>query len=87
MGTCGSVQWAPPEALDERRKNERTEKGDVFAFGVIVWELVTRKIPWADEGYTLVDIAILVTSGERLEIPQDCPLKSLIESCWKNGNN
>ena len=86
--TVGTVLWAAPEYLDSKRINERTETGDVFSFGVILWELVTQKHPWVDEGYSGLDVAIAVASGDRLVIPDNCntELKSLMEDCWQNGN-
>ena len=88
----GTIQWTAPEYLDSRRINERNEKGDIFSFGVIAWELVTRKFPWAEENseynYTLGDVSLLVLEGERLVIPETCPkkLREVIEECWKDGN-
>ncbi len=38
-------------------------KGDVFAFGVILWELVTRKVPW--QGVSIDDIESLIRFGNR----------------------
>ncbi|KAG6330426.1 hypothetical protein ID866_8661, partial [Astraeus odoratus] len=38
-----SLNWMPPESVDN---NEATTKGDVWAFGMTVLELFTRKIPF-----------------------------------------
>ena len=83
----GTVAWSAPEYLTFSRIKERNEKGDVFSFGVIAWELVSRQTPWQSSGMSLRDIEQAVVSGHRLEIPTECPktLKNLIQLCWKNG--
>ena len=85
----GTGGWAAPEYLDIRRKNERNEKGDVFSFGVISWELLTKDSPWKEFATSPLDIIVTVTSGERLEIPKHCPekLRNLMVQCWHNGMN
>ncbi|XP_020866544.1 serine/threonine-protein kinase pakF isoform X3 [Arabidopsis lyrata subsp. lyrata] len=39
----GTPQWMAPEVL---RNEAADEKSDIYSFGVILWELVTEKIPW-----------------------------------------
>jgi serine/threonine protein kinase len=85
----GSVPWAAPEYLTIKRKSERNEKGDVFSFGVILWELVTRDTPWKTENISLDDIKELVLDGERLKIPENCieELRKVMEQCWKQSTS
>lgn len=83
----GTIPWTAPEYLTAKRIKERNEKGDVFSFGVIAWELVTREVPWESSGMSSDDIREVVVSGERLEIPSNCEKKieQLIKECWKDG--
>lgn len=56
--------------------------------GVILWELVTRQIPFADKSSFAIPVSVI--KGERPSIPKTCPsaLKKIIKSCWeKNPRN
>jgi hypothetical protein len=44
-GIIGTVNYAAPEVI---RGASSSEASDVYAFGVLVWEILTRKIPWKD---------------------------------------
>ena len=87
VNILGTIPWTAPEYLLVKRKQERNEKGDVYSFGVIVWELVTRKTPWIEEEYSGEDIKDAVTSGERLKVPVTCPdyLKEVMNQCWNDS--
>ena len=83
----GTVSYAGPEYLDYRRKKERDEKGDIFSFGVIAWELFTREIPWQKEEYLETDIFTAVLQGERLEIPESIIIRKLIQETWNDSKS
>ena len=87
INTIGTIPWTAPEYLTIKRRNERNEKGDIYSFGVIAWELVTRKVPWKEEGYSADDVREAVLEGDRLAIPNNCSkiLKKLMEQCWKDS--
>ncbi|KAI8464201.1 MAG: kinase-like domain-containing protein, partial [Monoraphidium minutum] len=44
-GLEGTIEYAAPEVL---RGEPYTEKCDVWSFGVVLWELLTRARPYAD---------------------------------------
>ena len=83
----GSAPWSAPEYINPKRIKERNGKGDVFSFGVIVWEIVTGEAPWEKEGFSHMDIAMSVFAGDRLKIPDTCNsiLKDIIQECWHDG--
>jgi len=80
-GNCGTVQWMAPEVLANQRYNE---KADVFSYGIILWELLTRACPY--EGQNAVQCALAVLNrNHRPSIPQWCPpvLHALVRACLK----
>ncbi|KAG8370526.1 hypothetical protein BUALT_Bualt14G0126000 [Buddleja alternifolia] len=76
----GTPQWMAPEVL---RNEPSDEKADIYSYGVILWELVTQKIPW-DSLNSMQVIGAVGFMNQRLEIPTDVDPQwaSLIESCW-----
>ncbi|CAI9765810.1 unnamed protein product [Fraxinus pennsylvanica] len=78
----GTPQWMAPEVL---RNEPSDEKADVYSFGVILWELVTQKIPW-DNLNSMQVIGAVGFMNQRLEIPMDVDPQwaSIIESCWQS---
>eukprot|EP00793_Prasinoderma_coloniale_P005953 PRCOL_00004427-RA len=54
---------------------------DVYALGMVLWELVARQCPW--DGVEPADIKTRVCAGERPPQPLSCPreLRDIIETC------
>lgn len=79
-GLANSPAWQSPELLDGGTYGY---PNDVFAFGVILWEIVTLRVPWehGDDGggdaphperngmVRLVEVMEKVISGVRLQFP------------------
>ena len=76
----GSLLWRAPETFSIR--NPYTDKADIYALGIVFWEIATCQIPY--EGFDAHTIMSTVLRGERLDIPSTCPVefKELIEHCW-----
>jgi serine/threonine protein kinase len=83
----GSPAWMAPELF---RSDGCTEKVDVYAFGIILWELLTEQPPFAGTDITGIQIGVAVSEkGERPEIPPGAPapLANLIRAAWHQDPN
>lgn len=78
----GTLAWMAPELF--KRKAEYTLKADVYSYGIVVWELSSRKIPFEDARGNETLIMQWVSSGERDEIPKETPAKlaKVIQDSW-----
>lgn len=77
------VRWAAPEVLLESRYST---KSDVWALGVVVWEIFSQgTLPYSSLT-TAEDVAFFVVGGGRLDRPPGCAsdLAALMRSCWKH---
>lgn len=63
------------------QKRQYDEKVDVFAFGALLWELVSREVPY--DGLDPADIRVKVEKGEVLKLRSntDPQVQQLINSC------
>ena len=68
--------------------NERTYASDVYSFGIVAWEVLSRELPWANVKY-VNDIHIRVALNDvRPDIPADAPadLADMVKACWASDN-
>eukprot|EP00877_Chromochloris_zofingiensis_P013896 jgi/Chrzof1/8760/Cz03g23150.t1 len=76
----GTYRWMAPEVIEHKPYDE---KADVFSFGVVLWELLTSKIPYSD--MTPLQAAVgVVQKGLRPAIASHCPqaLADIMTACW-----
>jgi len=78
----GTYAWAAPEIFSTDNIVSYNLKVDVYSFGMVLWELWERKVPFSH--YHQFDIADAVREGKRPQISMNCPpaLKTLIRRCW-----
>ncbi|GAB6027107.1 hypothetical protein CHUAL_000030 [Chamberlinius hualienensis] len=75
------IKWTAPEGL---AYNKFSTKSDVWAFGILLWEIATCGMsPYP--GVDLTDVYHMLESGYRMECPQGCPpnVYDLMQNCWK----
>ncbi|XP_013386486.1 leukocyte tyrosine kinase receptor isoform X2 [Lingula anatina] len=74
------VKWMPPEAFLD---GIFTSKTDVWSFGILLWELFSLGyMPYTGRGNQ--DVMQLVTSGGRMDPPENCPpsVYAIMVQCW-----
>jgi serine/threonine protein kinase len=69
-----------PEVIKHAKYDERI---DVFSFAIILWELLTSRLPYADMS-SLAAAAGVVERGLRPPVPPDAPpaVADLMQRCW-----
>ena len=80
-GFKGTVLWSAPELFERGQK--ATVFSDIYSLGMILWELASRKIPFADAATPAI-AEKWAMRGDREIVPEETPkeFKQLIESCW-----
>ncbi|CAG2053695.1 unnamed protein product [Timema podura] len=66
----GSAAWMAPEVFEGERY---TEKCDVFSWGIILWEVISRRKPFGEIGGTAFRIMWAVHQGTRPPLIAGCP--------------
>ena len=82
---AGTFAWMAPELISDLDA-VYTKACDVFSCGVILWEIASRRTPWARPGRVITDqqIAVSVSNGKRETIPEGTPptYAAMIRRCW-----
>ncbi|KAG7464022.1 hypothetical protein MATL_G00182870 [Megalops atlanticus] len=80
MSLVGTFPWMAPEVIQSLPVSETC---DTYSYGVVLWEMLTREIPF--KGLEGLQVAwLVVEKGERLTIPSSCPASfaELMRKCW-----
>nr|XP_046260269.1 mitogen-activated protein kinase kinase kinase 20 isoform X2 [Scatophagus argus] len=80
MSLVGTFPWMAPEVIQSLPVSETC---DTFSYGVVLWEMITREIPF--KGLEGLQVAwLVVEKNERLTIPSGCPVSfaELLRNCW-----
>jgi tRNA A-37 threonylcarbamoyl transferase component Bud32 len=82
MTRCGTPAWTAPEILSGGEHMAYDDKADVYSFGIVMWEVLTRSKPYQD--VNTVTVAVNVINGQRPTIPAgaDKAYCALMRKCW-----
>uniref|UniRef100_A0A8C1A5L0 Mitogen-activated protein kinase kinase kinase 7 n=1 Tax=Cyprinus carpio carpio TaxID=630221 RepID=A0A8C1A5L0_CYPCA len=77
----GSAAWMAPEVFEG---SNYSEKCDVFSWGIILWEVITRRKPFDEIGGPAFRIMWAVHRGTRPPLIENLPkpIESLMTRCW-----
>jgi serine/threonine protein kinase len=81
---AGPTRWMAPESLGRRLYSE---KSDVWAFGVLLYEIMTlAMLPYFDIGDDR-EVARAVLAGEHLPKPERASdsMYAIMQSCWRRA--
>ncbi|KAI4317000.1 hypothetical protein L6164_024915 [Bauhinia variegata] len=77
----GTYRWMAPEVIEHKPYDH---KADVFSFGIVLWELLTGKLPY--EHLSPLQAAVgVIQKGLRPKIPRHThsELVELLRQCWR----
>ncbi|XP_065852689.1 serine/threonine-protein kinase STY13 isoform X2 [Euphorbia lathyris] len=89
----GTYRWMAPElystvTLRQGEKKHYNNRVDVYSFGIVLWELLTNRMPF--EGMSNLQAAYAAAfKQERPNLPEDISpdLAFIIQSCWVEDPN
>jgi class 3 adenylate cyclase len=82
VGATGTPYWMAPECL--RGESENTSASDVYSFGIILYEVYSRKDPYVGEDYhEVIKLVIDPKVNKRPPAPENCPpqVQGLMSDC------
>ena len=82
MTQVGTPMWMAPEIIQGR---QYTQKADVYAYGIILWEILTRLEPYEDKEPMQIVLEV-VNQHLRPHLPSELsasPLVPLMRECWQ----
>jgi len=80
-GAKGTPLYMAPEVM---LGDEFNEKADVYSFGIVLWETLTRSEPFSHHSDFDSFVEAVCLNHERPPMPTEClaSLRSLITKCW-----
>src|SRR6266498_554034 len=81
----GILSYMAPEIL---RGKEYTTASDIYSFGMIMWKLMTGRMPFWDQKYD-IQLTIKICEGFRPPIITNAPkgYVELMQECWNSDPN
>lgn len=80
------LRWQAPETFNRKYRYESS--ADVYSYGMVLWELASRALPYAKESSDTVVMGY-IRYGNTEDIPGDCPpaYAAAIRSTWQMAAN
>jgi serine/threonine protein kinase len=80
----GTYRYMAPEVI---RHESYSSNADVYSFGICLWQLITREVPFAT--MTPIQAAYAVAEGRRPPIPDSTPrrLREIVSACWDQDSH
>ena len=77
----GSAAWMAPEVFEG---STYSEKCDVFSWGIILWEVLARRLPFEEIGGNDLRVLWAIHTDQRPPMIKGCPppLENLMTKCW-----
>jgi serine/threonine protein kinase len=82
----GTMLWMAPEMLARQRY---TKAIDVYSYGIVMWEIASQKLPWADLQHDkscmdMIKLLQLLRDGVRPEVGAawPSPYVEMMTRCW-----
>ena len=83
VAKLGTPAWNSPERIEAIDGDGAIDyqKDDIWALGLVVWEIATRLVPW--QGLTLMQIIRKVGSGGKVDfsLVQDSTMLQVVSGC------
>ena len=80
VGVSGTIRWMAPEVMQDEPTSEKT---DVYSFGMVLWEIFVRKLPFGRVNLGAI-IYNVVRNHARPLVPKRVPddIRALMTACW-----
>ena len=81
----GTPAYMAPELLES---NTFTERTDVYAYAIMIWEVLTGEFPWAGLNAMQIGMQVMVKKA-RPPVPEGAPrdLVALMQRAWAHDPN
>jgi len=67
-------------------KKKYSKKSDVYSYGVLLYEILARDVPW--KGIDFAGVIVALNKGSTMDVPKGpLVLQQIMQLCWKADAN